>query len=156
MRLFKSLSADSDTEWAFIDGSYVKAHQHGTGAASDQPQARGLSRGGNTSKIHLAVDSYGLPIEFIITGGEVHDSKTANELIDLLPRTDFIIADKGYDSEKIREKVRERSAIPVIPRKKNSKAGNADIDWCLYKYRHLVENAFAKLQHFRAIAIAIR
>ncbi|MBB1387754.1 transposase, partial [Pseudoalteromonas sp. SG45-5] len=26
------------------------------------------------------------------------------------------------------------------------------IDWCLYKYRHLVENAFARLKHFRAIA----
>ena len=152
MRLFKSLSTDKDTEWIFIDGSYVKAHQHSTGAASAQPQAIGLSRGGNTSKIHLAVDSYGLPIEFIITGGEVHDSKVANELIDLLPQADVIIADKGYDSEPIREKVRECSAIPVIPRKKNSKVGNADIDWCLYKYRHLVENAFARLKHFRAIA----
>src|SRR3990167_2182642 len=28
----------------------------------------------------------------------------------------------------------------------------ADIDWCLYKYRHLVENVFARLKHFRAIA----
>ncbi|MCP4988628.1 MAG: IS5 family transposase [Colwellia sp.] len=152
LRLFKSLSTDSDTEWEFIDGSYVKAHQHGTGAASEQPQAIGLSRGGNTSKIHLAVDSYGLPIEFIITGGEVHDSKAANELIDLLPQADFIIADKGYDSEAIRDKVREHRSIPVIPRKKNSKTGNADIDWYLYKYRHLVENAFARLKHFRAIA----
>ncbi len=26
------------------------------------------------------------------------------------------------------------------------------VDWCLYKYRHLVENAFARLKHFRAIA----
>lgn len=95
MRLFKSLSTDSDTEWEFIDGSYFKAHQHGAGAASAQQQVIGLSRGGNTSKIHLAVDSYGLPIEFIITGGEVHDSKVANELIDLLPQAGFIIADKG-------------------------------------------------------------
>lgn len=30
--------------------------------------------------------------------------------------------------------------------------GNANIDWCLYKYRHLVENVFARLKHFRAIA----
>ena len=89
----------------------------------------------------LAVNSYGLPIEFIVTGGEVHDSKAANELIDLLPHADFIIAVKGYDSEAIRDKVRECSSTRVIPRKKNSKAGN--IDWCLYKYRHLVENAFA-------------
>jgi hypothetical protein len=46
-----------------------------------QEQAIALSRGGNTSKIYLAVDSYGLPIEFIITGGDVHDGKATNELI---------------------------------------------------------------------------
>ena len=152
MRLFKTLSSDSDVEWEFIDGSYIKAHQHSAGAASEQPQAVGLSRGGNTSKIHLAVDSYCLPIEFIITGGEVHDSKAANDLIELLPKGDFIVADKGYDSEAIRGKIRERDSTPVIPRKQNSLLGNADIDWCLYKYRHLVENAFARLKHFRAIA----
>jgi transposase len=152
MRLFKALSIDTDTEWEFIDGSYVKAHQHCAGAASNQPQGIGLSRGGNTSKIHLAVDSYGLPIEFIVTGGDVHDSKAANELIDLLPQAAYIIADKGYDSEVIRDRVRGCGSVPVIPRKKNSKVGNADIDWCLYKYRHLVENAFARLKHFRAIA----
>jgi len=68
-RRFKSLSQDSDTEWEFIDGSYVKAHQHGVG----------LSRGGNTSKIHLAFDSNCLPIGFIITGEGIHDSEVANE-----------------------------------------------------------------------------
>ncbi len=152
MRLFKTLTQNSDTEWEFIDGSYVKAHQHSTGAASEYEQAIALRRGGNTSKIHLAVDSYGSPIEFIITGGDVHDSKVANELIELLPQSDFVIADKGYDSEAIRNKVRERNSSPVIPRKQNSKTGNGDIDWCLYKYRHLVENAFARLKHFRSIA----
>ena len=35
MRLFKLLAQNSDTEWEFIDGSYVKAHQHSTGAASE-------------------------------------------------------------------------------------------------------------------------
>jgi hypothetical protein len=30
--------------------------------------------------------------------------------------------------------------------------GNGDIDGCLYKYRHLVENAFARLKHFTVIA----
>jgi hypothetical protein len=41
----------------------------------------------------MAVDSYGLPIEFYITGGEVHDSKAAPTLI---------------------EQIRDRNAIPVI------------------------------------------
>ena len=103
-------------------------------------------------KIHLAVDSYGLPIDFLLTGGEVHDSKMASELIARLPDADFVVADKGYDCELIRELVRKKNGKPVIPRKSNSKIGNADIDWCLYKYRHLVENAFARLKHYRAIA----
>ena len=46
----------------------------------------------------------------------------------------------------------DKGAIPVIPRRKNSKTGNDDIDWCLYKYRHLVENAFGRIKNFRAIA----
>jgi len=69
-------------------------------------------------------------------------------LIEVLSQSDFVIADKGYDSEAIRNKIRELNSSPVIPRKQNSKVGNADIDWCLYKYRHLVENAFVRLKHF--------
>ena len=145
-RLFKKLISEPDFEWIFIDGSIVKAHQHSAGASSKADEAIGKSKGGNTSKIHLAVDSYGLPIEFTITGGQLHDSKAAKPLIGKLPKAKYIIADKGYDSEAIREQVRKRSSIPNIPRKSNSKIGNDDIDWCLYKYRHLVENAFEKLK----------
>ena len=54
----------------------------------------------------------------------MHDSKVANELIDLIPKSDFVVADKGYGSEAIRNKVRERNSSAVIPRKQNSKAGN--------------------------------
>ena len=41
---------------------------------------------------------------------------------------------------------------PVIPRKKNSRKGNGDLDQGLYKLRHLVENAFARLKYFRGVA----
>ncbi len=143
---------DPDLEWEFIDGSIVRAHQHSAGAVGKENQAIGKSVGGNTTKIHIAVDAYGLPIEFDLTGGEVHDSKAAPELIARLPFADYMIADKGYDSEEIREIIREKGSTPRIPRKKNSKTGNGDMDWCLYKYRHLVENVFARLKHFRAIA----
>ena len=60
--------------------------------------------------------------------------------------------DKGYDSEVLREIIRGKSSVPIIPRKNNSTIGNADMDWGLYKYRHLVENLFARIKHFRAIA----
>ena len=152
MAVFKSLVLDPDLEWEFIDGSIVKAHQHSTGAAGEEDQAIGKSVAGNTTKIHMAVEACGLPIDFEITGGEVHDCKVAPEFFAKLPGADYMIADKGYNSEELRDLVRGKSSVPVIPRKSNSKTGNDDMDWGLYKYRHLVENIFARLKHFRAIA----
>jgi transposase len=150
--LFNELSRDTDTEWLFIDGSIVRAHQHSTGAATLGAEAIGKSRGGHSSKINLAVDSYGLPVHFELSGGQVHDVACAEKLVVGAPEAEYTIADKGYDSEKFRQTLRARGSIPVIPRRKNSTVGNQDMDWCLYKYRHLVENAFARIKHFRAIA----
>jgi transposase len=152
MAIFNALIVEPDLEWEFIDGSIVKAHQHSSGAAYKQENAIGKSVAGNTTKIHMAVDSYGLPIHFSVTGGEVHDCKEAPKLIAALPKADYIIADRGYDSEALRIQIKDQGAIPVIPRKKNSIVGNDEMDWGLYKYRHLVENVFARLKHFRAIA----
>ena len=136
----------------FSDGSYVKAHQHSAGAADKKSQAIGKSRAGNTTKIHLAVDGCGLPVEFEITAGDVNDCSVAPELIARLPDAQAIVADKGYDSECIREQIIKKGARAVIPRKRNSLKGNADMDWGLYRYRHLVENAFSRLKQYRAIA----
>ena len=99
LSIFKTLVVEPDWEWVFIDGSYAKAHQHSAGAASDDREGIGRSRAGNTSKIHLAVDAQGLPVEFAITGGEINDCTAAPALIAKLPGAGAIIADKGYDSE---------------------------------------------------------
>ncbi|WP_404851804.1 transposase [Colwellia sp. MB02u-6] len=53
--------------------------------------------------------------------GEVQNSKAASTLINMLPSSDYIIADLGYDSEPPREKISDENAIPVIQRKKSSK-----------------------------------
>ena len=139
-------------EWVFIDGCYAKAHQHSAGAASGNDEAIGKSRAGNTSKIHLAVDAHGLPIEFEITGGQINDCTQAPALIAKLPEAETIVADKGYDSERVRQQVEQQGAKAVIPRKRNSVKGNAYLDRGLYRNRHLVENAFARLKHYRAVA----
>ncbi|MFX5521640.1 transposase, partial [Acinetobacter baumannii] len=60
--------------------------------------------------------------------------------------------DKGYDSELIRELIIAKGSRVVIPRRRNSRKGNDDLDKGLYRYRHLVENAFARLKQFRALA----
>ena len=146
MGIFRGLVVEPDLEWAFIDGSIVKAHQHSSGAAHEQETAIGKSVAGNTTKIHMAVDACGLPIHFSVTGGEVHDCKEAPELVAKLPLADYMIADKGYDSEPLRIQIREKGSVPIIPRKQNSKLRNDEIDWCLYKYCHLVENVFANMR----------
>ena len=80
LNIFKSLVQNPDLEWEFIDSSIVKAHQHSSGAAHGEEAAIGNSRGGNTSKIHLAVDSFGLPIDFEISAGNINDCTMAPTL----------------------------------------------------------------------------
>lgn len=149
---FFELRGEIDTEWVFIDGSYVRAHQHASGARHGEKRAIGQSRGGATTKIHIAADAHGNPIDFEITGGQVHDSQVAGKIIKKVGSAMHFIADKGYYSEMIREQAREAGMNPVIPRKSNSKKPNPEFDPYLYKVRHLVENLFALLKHFRSIA----
>ncbi|EBL5661090.1 IS5 family transposase [Salmonella enterica subsp. enterica serovar Enteritidis] len=149
---FFDLRKEIDKEWVFIDGSYVRCHQHASGARRGFDRAIGQSRGGNTTKIHLCVDSHGNPLDFKVTGGNVHDSQVANDLIEVIQEAQYFIADKGYDSQEIRDKAIEHGMKAIIPKRKNAKQPNPDFDSYLYKLRHLVENAFARLKQFRGIA----
>ena len=127
-------------------------HQHASGARHGYERAIGQSRGGRTTKIHLATDANGLPIDFKITGGDVHDSKVAEQLIEVIDSADYLIADKGYDADHIRISAQNKNIIPIIPMRSNSKRENKEFDKYLYRLRHLAENAFARLKQFRAIA----
>ena len=85
-------------------------------------------------------------------GGQSHDVSHGQSLVESSPDSEVVVADKGYDSLAFRDLVSSRNANHVIPRKSNSKTGNDDIDWAMYRYRHLVENAFLKIKRFRAVA----
>ena len=69
-----------------------------------------------------------------------------------LTDTEIVCMDKGYDSEILREQIKNRSAKANIPKKSNTRSSNDHMDWYLYKIRHLVENAFCRLKQFRGIA----
>jgi len=84
-------------------------------------------------------------VAFEITRGNVNDCSSVPELIAQLLSAEAIVADKGHDSERIRERIEAQGARAVIPRKRNSIKDNADLDRGLYRYRHLVENAFVRL-----------
>ncbi|AYA42299.1 IS5 family transposase [Xenorhabdus nematophila] len=150
--IFQFLSRFNDPQWLFIDASIVKTHQDGACVKAPCEQAIGKSRGGNSTKIHLAVDSGGLPVHFDLSGGQLHDVSDAESLVLSSPEAEVVVADKGYDSQALRDLIKNRKARHVIPGKENSKQGNDDIDWCLYRYRHLVENAFLKIKKYRAVA----
>lgn len=151
LKIFKLLSSHADLEWVFIDASHVRAHQQ---AAGVKGQCISKSIGGDSSKIHLAVDANGNPIEFIIGDGTTHDVKVSPDLIDALnlEDTEVLCTDKGYDSALLREKVKSTRTKANIPKKRNSQSSNEYMDWYLYKIRHLIENTFARLKHFRGIA----
>ena len=135
-KILKRLSADADKEWLMMDGSYIRAHQHAADAAAcsgEDDRAIGISRGGTTSKMHLMVNDVSIAPELIAA-------------VDLA-ETEVVSADKGYDSDKLRAQIEEEGSKANIPYKRDREEKNKDMDWYLYKIRHLVENAFARLKH---------
>jgi transposase len=80
------------------------------------------------------------------------DHKGARLLFDRLPSAETLIGDRGYDSNGLREALRQRGIKPCIPSTKNRKQA-IDYDRTLYKQRHKVENMFAKLKDWRRIAM---
>ena len=64
---------------------------------------------------------------------------------------EYLLADRGYDSDAIVEQAKKQGMEPVIPPRKNRKLLR-EYDKELYKLRHLVENAFLHLKRWRGIA----
>ena len=63
-----------------------------------------------------------------------------------------MIADEGYDSERVLDKVKELGAIAVIAPRSNNRRVRRGYDRELYKERNLIERTFDRLKRFRRIA----
>ncbi len=114
-------------------------------------EAIGRSRGGLSTKIHATVDALGNPTGFVLSPGQAHDLEGADALLPSLA-ADMLIADKAFDAEvRGRKPLQEAGKAAVIPPKGNRKEPRF-YDRDLYQARHLIENFFAKLKQFRAIA----
>ena len=112
----------------------------------------GRSRGGLTTKIHAAVNEYGLPLWFHLTPGQDHDAPACRVLLEQLQPNQHVLADKAYDANWIREMIYEQGAHACIPYKSNRKCPGA-FDKTLYKQRNLVERFFGRIKKsFRSIA----
>ena len=92
----------------------------------------------------------GNPLRWLLTSGEVADVTQAQLLlVDL--KADAVLADKGYDTDALIERIQASGAIAVIPPRRN-RVVQRSYDRHLYKDRNLVERFFNRIKQFRRIA----
>ncbi|WP_443068961.1 IS5 family transposase [Streptomyces sp. NBC_01361] len=177
--LMTQADADNELDWAVsVDSTIVRAHQHTAGARKKGPRRRsrdhaiGRSRGGLTTKIHLAADGRCRPLAFVLTGGQTGDPPTFMDVMAGLrvprrrgrPRTrpDVVMADKAYSSRAIRNHLSKRGIRAVIPvpadqrghrLRRGSRGGRPPaFDRETYKQRNTVERCINRLKQWRGIA----
>jgi transposase len=91
------------------------------------------------------VDARGLPIRLGLSAGQDHDSRLALELLAGLEKNGMVLADRAYDSDAIREFVRQHGAWANIPPKRNRKDPIC-VSPYLYQGRNHVERFFNKIK----------
>jgi transposase len=91
-----------------------------------------------------------LPLDFLLTGGQVNDCTQAIALLGQR-KAEAVLADKGYDADAIVEHIEAMGAQAVIPPKRNRKV-QREYDKDLYKQRNRIERCFSKLKCFRRLA----
>ncbi|WP_420803252.1 IS5 family transposase [Streptomyces spiramyceticus] len=136
-------------------------------------EALGRSRGGLTTKIHIAAEGHCRPLSLLITPGQRADCTQFERVMDKIhvPRAgrgrprrtpDSVSADKAYSNRKIRAYLRKRGIRHAIPEKRDHKAARLrrgsrggrppGFDKDRYRDRNTVERAINKLKQFRAVA----
>lgn len=131
----------------------------------------GRSRGGLTTKFHLACDGKGRPLSVVITPGQRHDSTQLGPVLDGIrvprpggrgrPRTrpDRLIADKGYSYPRCRRLLRGRHIPHTIPERSDQQARRAarpgrplTFDKTVYVRRNVVERCINRLKQWCGLA----
>uniref|UniRef100_UPI00403FF98C IS5 family transposase n=1 Tax=Streptomyces sp. DSM 41540 TaxID=3448657 RepID=UPI00403FF98C len=133
----------------------------------------GRSRGGFTTKIHLAADGRCRPLALVLTPGHYGDGPQFERVLEQVsvprigvgrPRTrpDHVLADKAYTSRRNRRYLRRRGIPHTIPERldqqrhrknRGSRGGRpTGFDSERYKKRNTVERAINRLKGFRAVA----
>ena len=150
-KIMKELQ-DPDLEVLLLDSTVIRAHQHAAGAEGSTPEAEALgrSRGGFSTKIHVACDGLGKPVKIILTPGQDHDVTQGPALIKN-SEADKVIADKAYDSDDFIAAIEANNAEPVIPPRSNrTEARHYDKEE--YKRRNIVERFINVIKQCRRVA----
>jgi len=96
------------------------------------------------------VDALGNLVRFVLLPGQRHDTIGVPPLIEGIA-FGALLGDRAFDVDWLRAELDKRGACTVIPPKANRKTC-IDYDREMYRWRHLIENYFAKIKEFRAIA----
>ncbi len=95
----------------------------------------------------------GMPVAVDVTPGEAHDVTAYDGLMEQRDSDPgALLADKGYDSDAIRQDLRDRGASPEIPTKSN-RTEQYSVDKALYALRARVEHRIGHLKEQRRIAM---
>ena len=151
-KLLSHFSEAADLQDVSMDGSIIRAHACAAGAANStaENEALGRSKGGFGCKVHALCDALGMPLKYILTGGQEAECKQAIPLLENV-KASAVLADKAYDTNELREWLKCREIKAVIPPKSN-RIEEIECDYWHYKERHVVECLFGKLKHYRRIA----
>ena len=90
------------------------------------------------------MDTHGMPVRMFITSDATADCSLGERLIEGLD-AEFLLADRGYDTDAILHAAKQQKTQAVVPPKKNRKV-QREYDKDLYKLRHFAENAFPALK----------
>jgi len=89
-------------------------------------------------------------VRFVLLPGQRHDTVGVRPLIEGVA-FGALLGDKAFDADWLRADLDARGAAAVIAPKANRRAA-VGFDRDMYRWRHLIENTFAKLKEFRAVA----
>lgn len=115
--------------------------------------ALGRSRGGYGTKACAICDAKGRALAFALLPGQGHELRAAPGLLaaaTLLGPVGQAVCDRGYSSQAWRQRIRAAGAEPVVPA--NPTHPSMHYDRTAYARRHRVENLWARLKEWRAIA----
>jgi transposase len=105
-------------------------------------------------KVHMIVDQTGIPIEFYISPGSMHDIKAIKHLTINLQKDSILIADAGYTDYAFEEELRTDRQITLgAKRRKNSKKPSLLQDESFYKKRKRIETTFSSILRFTSRTI---